>query len=278
MNARDAVRRAALRGVRLGRRAAPRRPSAAVAVAPSVPAGWHTAPPDFVGVGATGTSTAWWHAQIERHPDVKRLSGVPGELHWFDRFWGEPFAAADAARYAEWFPRPEGGAAGEWTPTYLADFWVPEMLAVAAPDARILVLLRDPVERYAAARARAALPGAHRWDDRDALGTFQRGLYAEPLRRLLSAFPPDHVLVLQEEACRAGTEAELARTLAFVGLSAAELAPAIAPPVAASGVGALADSVRRALVDAYAPDLAELAALVPDLDLGLWPAASGASA
>lgn len=247
-----------------------------------MPAGWHTAPPDFVGVGVTGTSTAWWHAQIERHPDVTRLPGVPGELHWFDRFWAEPFEAADAARYAEWFPRPEGRAAGEWTPAYLAEFWVPELLAASAPRTRILVMLRDPVERYAAARGRAALPNAHHWDDRDALGTFQRGLYAEPLRRLLSAFPRDQVLILQEEACRADAEAQLARTLAFIGLAPAELAPlTVQPAVGLPGAALaapLADAVRRALVGAYAPDLAELVDLVPELDLGLWPAASGQTA
>ncbi len=168
--------------------------------------------------------------------------------------------------------------AGEWTPTYLADFWVPEMLAAAAPRTRVLVLLRDPAERYAAARERATLPNARRWDDRDALGTFQRGLYAEPLRRLLNRFPRDQVLILQEEACRADTQAQLARTLAFIGLPPAELAPLTTRPSAGAPAAALPQAVRRALTDAYAPDLAALAELAPEIDLGLWPAASGQTA
>lgn len=249
---------------------------------PKPPAGWQTASPDFVGAGASGSATGWWHAQIERHPDVHRLPSTPREVRWFERFWRDPFTAVDAARYAEWFPRPEGGTAGEWTPAYLTDFWVPEMLAAAAPRARILVLLRDPVERYAASRARAVLPMTRPWDDRDAQGTFQRGLYAEPLRRLLAAYPREQVLILQEEACRKSPETELARTLAFIGLAPTQLAAAVAAPLPAVAAPPpqsteLPEAVHRALVEAYSADLANLAELAPELDLGLWMAAGGES-
>ena len=220
-------------------------------------------------MGALGASTAWWHAQIERHPAVHRLPGVRRDLRWFDRYWSELFTPAAAASYAEWFPRPDGGIAGEWSPGYLTDFWVPEMLAAAAPRARILVLLCDPVERYAMARARAAGRGKAAWDDRDALGAFQRGLYAEQLRRWLAGFPRDQVLVLQEEACRNQPDEQLERTLAFIGLEGGQLGPggAAAPERV---LGPLPESARSALVEAYAPDRAELATLVPELDFGLW--------
>ena len=55
---------------------------------------------------------------------------------------------ADIERYQRYFPVPEGAVAGEWTPGYLIDFWTPELIARAAPEARILVLLRDPIDRF----------------------------------------------------------------------------------------------------------------------------------
>ena len=84
-----------------------------------------SAPPDFVGVGAQKAGTSWWNALIEAHPDVHRQGGQPKELHFFDGLWEQPWSAADATRYARYFPRPTGAIAGEWTPGYMIDFWTP---------------------------------------------------------------------------------------------------------------------------------------------------------
>ena len=50
--------------------------------------------------------------------------------------------------YHQQFPRPVDRIAGEWTPRYMYDFWTPPLLARAAPEAKMLVLLRDPIERF----------------------------------------------------------------------------------------------------------------------------------
>ena len=54
-------------------------------------------------------------------------------------------------RYHRNFPRPAGGVTGEWTPRYMYDHWSLRLLRRAAPEARILVILRDPIERYRSA-------------------------------------------------------------------------------------------------------------------------------
>jgi hypothetical protein len=149
-----------------------------------VPAGWKVAPPDFVGVGAASASTGWWLAEIERHPQVAHAAGAATSLHWFDRFWTVDPPADMAAQYASWFPRPDGSISGEWTPTYVADVWVLPLLARAAPDARILVMLADPLPRFLASYARAVKAQPRKWDERDAIGQIMRGLHAEQLRAL----------------------------------------------------------------------------------------------
>ncbi|MFO1540280.1 MAG: sulfotransferase family protein [Chloroflexota bacterium] len=246
---------------------------------PDCPPGWRTGPPDFIGIGAQKAGTTWWHALIDAHPDVQGRPGQPKELHAFDTAWERGWSDADSARYARYFPRPEGGVAGEWTPGYVIDFWTPACIARAAPDARILLLLRDPVERFRSGLTHTDDATTATLSHRDAAGAFQRGLYAQQLRRVLDAIPRERLLVLQHEACRADPAAALARTYAFLGLR-----PHLLPESAfaremnpTTGRKAdLAPGLLAALRDAYAIDLAELRALVPELDLTLWPTAVAA--
>ena len=120
---------------------------------PPCPDGWQTAPPDFVGVGAQRSGTTWWTALIADHPQVARM--VTKELHFFDDFANSGPSPDVARQYARYFPRPPGRVAGEWTPRYMFDLWTPALLRRCAPDAKLLVLLRDPVERYRSHLARA---------------------------------------------------------------------------------------------------------------------------
>jgi hypothetical protein len=227
-------------------------------------------------VGAQKAGTSWWDTLIHCHPSVYRLEDQPKELHFFDRAWEEPFDDEDLARYALHFPRPEGGVAGEWTPGYLIDFWTPGLIARAAPEARILVLLRDPIARFESALTHQLSVSRAALTQRDIQGTFQRGLYAPQLRRVLAAFPASQVFVGQYEACRRDPAGQLARTYSFLGLAAFE-------PEASALLGEVnpttgrrfepGPALRRSLLDGYAPDIAQLRQLVPDLDLSLWPTA-----
>jgi Sulfotransferase family len=243
---------------------------------PTCPSGWHVEPPDFVGVGAQKAGTSWWHALISEHPDVYRVRGVPKELHYFDQAWEGPIGDEELVRYARYFPRPPGGAAGEWTPGYLIDFWTPDLIARAAPEARILVLLRDPVERLRSGLTHQLATSRAPLTPRDIQAAFQRGLYAPQLRRVLAAFPAERVLIGQYEACRADPAVELRRTYAFLGLAPHEPDVARLRGEVNPSTGRrfeLSAALRQTLVEAYVPDLRQLPELSPGLDLSLWPTA-----
>jgi hypothetical protein len=213
---------------------------------------------------------------ITSHPDVYRLSGRPKELHFFDHAWEEPFDERSIAGYGLHFPRPDGGFTGEWTPGYLIDFWAPALIARAAPEARILILLRDPMARFASSLTHQLSVSRATLTQRDIQGAFQRGLYAPQLRRVLAAFPRDQVFIGQYEACRADPAAEVARTYAFLGLAPFEPDPSALRGEVNPTTGRRfepATPLRHALVDGYAPDLEQLLDLVPELDLSLWPTA-----
>jgi hypothetical protein len=227
-------------------------------------------------VGAQKAGTSWWNALIRKHPDVVDAGGQPKELHFFDRAWEAPFGDEDIERYGRYFPTPPGKVAGEWTPGYLIDFWTPELIATAAPDARILILLRDPVERFRSGLTHQLATSRKALGDRDIQGAFQRGLYAPQLRRVLAAFPREQVLVGQYEACRADPARQLARTFDFLGLAPLELEDGAysgeVNPTTRQKYEPSA-SLREALLQGYARDLAQLPEMLPELDLSLWPSA-----
>jgi hypothetical protein len=190
---------------------------------PEVPAGWLTGPPDLVGVGAQRAGTTWWwRGAIRSHPGFVREAKPGKELHFFDRFWDGREVPEDLAeRYARQFPRPPGAITGEWTPRYMHDFWALPLLAQAAPQAKILVMLRDPVERYRSGIAREL-----RLADEDGTpleiaivgDAVYRSMYSQQLGRLFQLFGRERVLVLQHERCSTDPLGEMQRTQGFLGL------------------------------------------------------------
>lgn len=251
-------------------RSATRRP-------PHLKSGWTTGPPDFVGVGAQKAGTSWWHAALATHPRVHQPRTAPKEHAFFGRFAERPFTERDAELYHWEFPRPPGALAGEWTPRYMFDFWTPPLLARAAPEARILVLLRDPVERYRSS-VRAQLVGGGNVAV-IASEAYARGFYFEQLSRLLEHVPREQLLVLQYEQCRADPRGELGRTFAFLGLDdvdvPAEVLGERVNPTRAPALE-LDEPIVEALRRAYAEDTGRLFAAFPELDPALWNHDGGA--
>ncbi len=107
--------------------------------------------PDFVGVGAQRSGTTSLYRNLIQHPQI--ASCIRKEVHYFDNhaergpYWyrGHFPTAAELRREA----RKAGGPVltGEATPMYLFDPICRERLAELVPEAKLLVLLRDPVAR-----------------------------------------------------------------------------------------------------------------------------------
>lgn len=243
--------------------------------APECPENWHTGPPDFVGIGAQRCGTSWWYAAVIRsHPQVQRPA-LGKEVHFFDRFWRGEAPPDLAARYGELFPRPPGKVTGEWTPGYMADFWAPALLRKAAPEAHLLVMLRDPVERYRSALAFVRRRAVEESELRPASlrEAMWRGFYHEQLRRVLELYPHDQVLVLQYERCVAEPIGEMERTYRFLGLPLRRRPPErlVARPDSPPASAPLEEAARRELTALYREEVRRLVELVPEIDLTLWP-------
>jgi hypothetical protein len=244
---------------------------------PDCPPGWRTGPPDFVGIGAQRAGTTRWFDLLVAHPEVEAPPATRKELHYFDRFHAGGFTPGDAAAYGDWFPRPAGRLTGEWTPVYLAAPWIPPLLAAAAPAAKLFVSLRDPVERYLSGLQRHHRTARAIDEPLNAMApleAFMRGFYSAQLSHLLAHFERSQVLVVQYERCVREPLRELRRSFAFLGLREEGFTEDLdvdAHPNRQSEKPALHGDARRALVDAYTPDVVALSHRFPEIDLGLWP-------
>lgn len=230
-----------------------------------------TGPPDFVGIGVQKAGTTWWFDLLLGHPGISSHPEVHKERHFFDRFGAHAMGPSDVTDYHGWFPHRAGTRTGEWTPDYLAYPWVPALLQRAAPHTRLLVLLRDPVERFRSGLDHDRRAG-HEIDGRTIADAIQRGFYHRALAEWSDRFADDQLLVLQFERCVLDTQDQLDRTYRHLGLPShrATSPPATRQP-RSDQRPPLDDELRRRLVDLYTDDVSALVAGRPDIDLALWP-------
>jgi hypothetical protein len=239
---------------------------------PDLEPGEETGPPDFVGIGVQKAGTTWWYRLLASHPDVSTRPGIHKERHFLSRFGTDSFGPAEIEAYHGWFPRRPGTLAGEWTPDYLDFPWVPPLLAVAAPEARLLLMVRDPVERFRSGlahqrRHRGSITGA------TVVDAVTRGFYHRALTQWSAHIDPERLLVLQYERCTEDPASQLARCYRFLGLDDNFVPADLHRPVGPTTEGKVhiaADALRR-LVEAYRPDVDALATQFAELDVALWP-------
>jgi hypothetical protein len=200
--------------------------------------------PDFLILGAQKAGTTALYDYLYRHPAIAGPSWK--EVSFFDLHWrrGERW-------YRGHFPRGAQSPVGEASPSYLFHPQAPERVRSLVPEARLIVLLRDPVDRAFSHYQHEVALGREPLSFEDALaaeeertrgevermlagpGTFSyawwnwtysaRGLYAEQLERWLDIFPREQLLVLLTDELAEKPAETYARVLEFVGAPPHEL-------------------------------------------------------
>jgi hypothetical protein len=245
---------------------------------PPCPEGWRIGPPDFVGIGVQRCGTSWWYSgALRRHPEVVQAPERRKEIHFFDRYWMEDPPDDFAERYARFFPRPEGAITGEWTPRYMYDRWALPLLARAAPRARFLIMLRDPLERYRSGVEHDMAQSRRRGQEPPNIAivgdSLARGLYHDQVKRAFDLLGRERVLVLQYERCVAEPMAQMQRTQRFLDLTPLDdLTGRLKqdkPP--SRDKPPLPRHLHEQLHGVYAEDVRRVAELCPDVDPELWP-------
>ncbi len=197
--------------------------------------------PDFLILGAQKAGTTALYAYLRWHPRITGPSWK--EVSYFDRHF-----ARGARWYRGQFPnrlRARGKLVGEASPSYLFHPQVPERVRALLPGARLVALLRDPVDRAFSQYQHEVALGRESLSFEDALARedgrtrgevermvgdpryfsrewwthtyFARGLYAEQLERWYAAFPREQLLVLATEEYAARPAETYAEVLRFLG-------------------------------------------------------------
>jgi hypothetical protein len=201
--------------------------------------------PDFLIAGVPKAGTTALHAALVHHPDlylpaVKEpkfflsdgpppITGGPGDVQTYqEHVWRRDDYEALFA------PAPPGALRGEATPFYLHDLAAHGRIHRLVPHARLILLLRDPVDRahsnwthlwnagleseadfLAACRAepgRRAAGWAAFWHYIDL------GLYGRQVRHLFTVFPREQVLLLRYRDLKDAPARTLDTVCAFLGV------------------------------------------------------------
>jgi len=107
--------------------------------------------PEFVIIGAAKAGTTSLYGWLSEHPFV--APATTKEVHFFDYnyYRGEDWyrrhfpLESQRAAFASEHGRPF--LTGEASPSYISHHWAPQRLAKLLPQARLIVMLRNPVDR-----------------------------------------------------------------------------------------------------------------------------------
>ena len=144
--------------------------------------------PDFFVIGAPKAGTTALHAALAQHPQLFLSPVKEPKFFLCDGPPPDRGGPGDAHSYREWIWKaeeyeqlfagaPAGTLRGESTPFYLADLSAHQRIRAAVPEARLIVILRDPVDR-------AYSNWAHLWaDGLEPIGDFLEACAEEPHRR-----------------------------------------------------------------------------------------------
>jgi hypothetical protein len=174
--------------------------------------------PTFLIVGAMRSGTTSLYRYLQAHPQVHMPHK---EIHFFDRRF-ELGVDWYRSRFAGWAGQP---AIGEATPTYMYEPAAVERIATILPRARLVAMLRNPVDRayshYWMEHARGRDPRS--FEDAvagelsgDGSGYLARGEYLGQLDRLASAFDASQVHVALLEDLHSSPELTYAAVCRFL--------------------------------------------------------------
>lgn len=183
--------------------------------------------PSFFVVGTEKGGTTWLFHVLSQHPqiflpDTKELgffNARNSEMIETDRFRKRGWSW-----YLRFFAHRGDKIAGDITPMYLCDELAPGRIRAFYPEAKIIAILRNPVDRAI----------SHYWMkwnmgkvalslDEVAADTshyiLQRGLYSAQIARYLALFPSDQILFLTFEELMRDRARQVARICSFLGTS-----------------------------------------------------------
>lgn len=250
--------------------------------------------PEFLIIGVQKGGTTSLYRYLEQHPCV--ASAFAKEVHFFDNHtrdykygkgmsWYRSHFVYSTSKFYHKLIHHQDLMTGEGSPDYIFDPNAPQRIAQALPQAKLVVMLRNPVDRaysHYMHNARAA------WDvnreplsfeeaiaaeptrlqgEKDKLlqdasyfsynymhySYLQRGIYADQLQTWFNLYPKEQLLILGSENFFADPQACFKQVLQFLELPDWDLPEYKSFNTRSEGAIAMADETRSQLVEYFKP-------------------------
>ncbi len=237
-----------------------------------------TVGPDFFVIGTQKGGTTSLHAYLNEHPQIHLPKSK--ELHFFDLY----FSRGVEYYLKRFLPKKNGlPITGDITPRYLPHPQAAERAFTYFPDAKIILLLRNPVDRafsrykfdiafknttktfeeYIAYEMKEMKLNRSNFDF-----CLERGFYAKQLKNWLQYYPKEQFLILISEDFFKNTQACMDRIYEFLGVLPHKHTHF---PVALKGDPdlKLTPEMRKLLEEFYAPYNSDLQQLFDELELNI---------
>lgn len=176
--------------------------------------------PSFIGIGAQKCATTWLFDLLELHPDAA-LSSVK-EIHFFSLFYGYGY---------EWYEShfsddaTQAQVLGEFSTSYFSDLAAPQRIKEKYPDVKLLLALRNPIDRLMSNHKHEIRIGHLTGNDTTVESGIKnnptyvdQGLYATHLKRWYEHFDKDQILVVNYDDVRSNAESVEQTLYEFLGL------------------------------------------------------------
>lgn len=206
--------------------------------------------PDFLIIGAPRSGTTSLYYYLAEHPQI--FLSTTKELHFFDdnyakglRWYRTQFPTIMQKYYSRHLLHLDL-LVGEATPAYLFYPHVPERMSKVLPNVKLIVLLRNPVDRafshywlmsrvnkemlsfeeeikreealIVSERERLLADASRSSQEYHPFSYLTKGAYIEHLQRWMKYYPKDQFLVLKSEDMYNDPAATMKQTLDFLGL------------------------------------------------------------
>lgn len=237
----------------------------------------HSARVDFAIIGAQKSGTQALRHFLGDHPDIG-LSIGGHEEHYFDLYFEEDESSDYAGYHGLYTDEALEKCTGDVTPIYMWMRGCLERLQAYNPDCRLIVILRNPVERAYSHWAMEREKGKARGGFLRGIATeialslrpgraqhrvysfLSRGFYSGQLERLFAIFPRERVLVLSNDDLSLYHAETLGEVYRFLGVR--DIAPPAREIVHSRQYSAMPPIWRRILRLVYAREFRRLERLL----------------
>ena len=175
--------------------------------------------PNFLGIGTQRAASTWIFNCLKEHPEVFVPENKDSEF-----FCSENIYERGISYYSTLFELASGfKAVGEISPDCLAYEVCPERIFSYLPEVKMIVILRNPIERAFSAYRKFILPQSG-WSFREAIerrpALLEYGLYYKQIQRFFSYFPRNQFQIFLYEDLASNNLDVIKTIYKFLGVDA----------------------------------------------------------